>query len=141
MSRNYFIKPVSSSDDQLPKRWLEQRSDLLRSVGSPTKPSSISTGDLLLYYSAGDQKLIGIARATKNGTDAKLGGKVGYELTVQPMLMIPDLAFAPTLSEAGIPPGKVMNKPFAQLTDDEYASAHKAIVRRTLPETARTDEP
>ena len=138
MKPGYFIKPISSADAPLPSRWLEEQPELLRSVGSPTKPSSICAGDLLVYYSAGDQKLVGIARSTQSGEDASLGGRVGYELRVQPMLMIPDTSFAPTLSDAGIERGKVMMKPFAQLTDDEYARAHREIIKRTMPSAEET---
>lgn len=60
-SPNYFLKMVGAADMPLEDRWVEQRPDLLYGVRTPRQPRAIKSGDLLVYYAAGAQKLIAIS--------------------------------------------------------------------------------
>ena len=70
MARRYFLKAIGASNWPLSEHWLEDRPELLRSVRNPKRPQAISTGDRLVYYATGHQKLIAIARATENGSES-----------------------------------------------------------------------
>src|SRR3954467_1627139 len=110
-----WLKPVGTGDAPLEDRWLEHRSDLLRHVRFPQQPSGIRSGDLLVYYAAGKQRLFAVARASQNGSDASFEmvdnkARWPYKLSVQVFVLIPDLRLAPSFDVLDIPPHSISQK-------------------------------
>src|SRR4051794_39515008 len=106
--RSYFLKMVGAADWPLEDRWIDQRSELLYGVRTPRQPQAIRTGDLLVYYAAGAQKLFAIARATQDGSNVPMAPEVGegrwpYRIPVQMYLAIPTLTLAPSWSVLRLP--------------------------------------
>ena len=136
MARRYFLKAIGASNWPLSEHWLEDRPELLRSVRNPKRPQAISTGDRLVYYATGHQRLIAIARATENGSESEMDLAEGedrwpYVLRVQVQLAIPTLKLAPSWDVLEIPSTSIMQKPYIELTAAQYALAWQAIVERT----------
>jgi hypothetical protein len=111
---------------------------LLYGIGSPKRPVSIKKGDLLVYYAAGFQVLFAIARATIDGAEAQMEGAVAdgrwpYLIHVQMYLASPTLQLAPDWKVLGMSSSAVQQKPYVQLTDEQYRMAYDAIVERAQP--------
>ena len=136
--RSYFLKMVGAADWPLENRWIDQRADLLYGVRTPRQPQAIKSGNLLVYYAAGAQKLFAIARATQDGSNVPLVAGVGesrwpFRIPVQMYLAIPTLALAPSWSVLGLPSGTVQQKSYVQLDAARYRAAYDAIVERARP--------
>jgi hypothetical protein len=135
MAPSYFLKMVGAADWPLEDRWIDQRSDLLYGVRTPRQPQSIRSGDVLVYYAAGAQKLFAIARATQDGDNIPLTATVGegrwpYRIPVQMWLAIPALTLAPSWELLGLPSGTVQQKSYVQINAEQYRAAFEAIVAR-----------
>lgn len=136
--RSYFLKMVGADDWPLEDRWIDQRSDLLYGVGAPRRPRAIKSGDLLVYYAAGAQKLFAIARASQHGVNVPMAagpgeGRWPFRIPVQVYLAIPTLALAPSWTVLGLPRGKVQQKSYVELSAEHYRLAYDAIVERARP--------
>jgi hypothetical protein len=138
MGRNYFLKVVGSADWPLEDHWVASNPELLTEVGTTRNPESIKRDDYLVYYSAGTQKIFAIVRAKGAGSSTPMGGGPGeerwpYRIQVQALLVIPQLALAPSWKVLELPSGKVQQKPYVSISASKYAVAHSAIVERTNP--------
>ena len=136
--RSYFLKMVGAADWPLEDRWIDQRSDLLYGVRTPRQPQAIKSGDLLVYYAAGAQKLFAIARATQDGANVPMAAAPGegrwpFRIPIQMYLAIPTLALAPSWSVLGLPSTKVQQKSYFELSSEHYRIAYEAIVERARP--------
>jgi len=136
--RSYFLKMVGAADWPLEDRWMEQRPDLLYGVRTPKQPQAIKSGDLLVYYAAGAQKLFAIAKASQNGDNVPMEASPGearwpFRIPVQMYLAIPTLALAPSWSVLELPSGTVQQKSYVQLNEQRYQAAYEAIVARARP--------
>ena len=137
-SRSYFLKMVGAADWPLENRWIDQRIDLLYGVRTPRRPQAISSGDLLVYYAAGAQKLFAIARATQDGENVPMAGDAEegrwpFRIPVQMYIAIPTLALAPSWSVLELPSSTVQQKSYVQLNAAQYRAAYDAIVERARP--------
>lgn len=136
MSRNYFLKMVGAADCPLDDHWIESRPELLREVGTTKRPVGIGRDDYLVYYSAVSQKLFAIVRAKGAGSEAPIGGGPGegrwpYRLQVQALLVIPQLALAPSWTVLDLPKSKVQQKSYVSISATKYATAREAMIERT----------
>lgn len=136
--RNYFLKMVGAADWPIEDRWIDQRADLLYGVRTPRQPEAIKSGDLLVYYAAGAQKLFAIARVSQDGSNVPMSAEAGeqrwpFRIPVQMYLAIPTLAIAPHWSVLGLPSATVQQKSYVQLTAGQYEAAFDAIVGRARP--------
>lgn len=134
--RKYFLKPIGSSDWLLDDDWITARPELLKEIRSPHKPSSIGRGDILVLYATGKQKIFGIARSTIDGADAELRAtkeesRWPYVISVQMLLVIPQLPLAPDWSVMGIESQTIMQKPYVEISRTSYQAAWKALTDRT----------
>ena len=91
-----------------------------------------------MYYATGYQVIFAIARATIEGADAPMEGRVAdgrwpYLIHVQMLLAIPTLQLAPNWRALGLSSGTVQQKPYVQLTDEQYRIAYEAITARARP--------
>lgn len=134
----YFLKMVGAANDPLHDRWVEEHSKLLTEVRTPKVPRAIGSGDLLVYYASGEQRLIAIARSTIDGDNAPMEMGPGeerwpYLIRVQVLLLIPTLGLAPKWDVLGIAPSSIQQQSYIEITAATYAKAWEAIVERTSP--------
>ena len=135
MARSYFLKMVGAADRPLEDRWIDQRPDLLYGVRAPRRPQSIHSGDLLVYYAAGLQRLFAIARATQDGSNVPIVPEPGeerwpYRIPVQMWLAVPTLKLAPSWEVLGLPSTSVQQKSYVEIGRQRYEAAFGAIVER-----------
>jgi hypothetical protein len=65
---NYWLKPIHARPGQpVSKDWLTENPWLLSLVGSAWPMRSIRAGDYVIYYAAGHQKIVAVARVTQDG--------------------------------------------------------------------------
>jgi hypothetical protein len=135
--RDAWLKPVGTGDDPLPDAWLPERPDLLTHVRFPERPGSIRSGDLLIYYAAGKQRLFAVARSTLAGAECPMEldtqqPRWPYRLPVQVLLAVPNLRLAPTYEVLEKSPHAVTQKPHISLEDAEYERFFVALTNRIL---------
>jgi len=130
--KNRWLKSVGSAEDPMALDWFESAPQELETIHFSKNPSGISVGDLLVYYAAGHQKLLGIVAVfMKPEFDAQLK-RWQHHCPVRPKLMIRDIDRAPDLDILNVP-GKrdfrksVMQMDYAVLEDTEYERALAAI--------------
>ena len=128
---NRWLAAVGSSEDPLATDWIVKRPDLLTRwpILGGRNPKQMTRGDLLVYYAASHQKLIGIARASGDPSSAE--GVV----PVQVLLAIPQLQLAPESNwdALGLQSAAIKGWRAIHLTDGGYKWAWEALVARTKP--------
>lgn len=134
----YFLKMVGAADDPLAERWAEAHPKLLSEVRTPKVPRAIHSGDLLVYYASGHQRLIAIARSTIEGAQALDVAEPGeerwpYVVPVQVLLLIPTITLAPDWEVLGMSSSSIQQQSYVEIKAGTYAKAWEAIVKRTKP--------
>lgn len=131
-SKNRWLKSVGSDEDPMALDWFESAPQELETIHFSRTPSGISVGDLLVYYAAGHQKLLGIVEVfMKPEFDARLK-RWQHHCPVRVKIMIKDIERAPHLDVLNVPGGKdfrktVMQMDKAILEDAEFERALSAI--------------
>lgn len=136
MSQRFWLKMIGAADRPLADQWVKERPELLSGVRTTKVPRSIGRGDLLVYYSAGSQRLFAIARSTIEGEQAEMvldrkEDRWPYVIPVQVLLLIPALPRAPDWRVLNMPSATVQQKSYVELSRPQYALAWEAIVERT----------
>jgi hypothetical protein len=100
---------IGTGESPLPSDWLDARPDVLEFVGFPDKGRpSVEEFDFLAVYLAGHQKVVATLYADSDPYfDAKRiksrpAGRWPWIVDVKPLLVVPDVDFAPHISELGI---------------------------------------
>ena len=131
-SKDRWLKSVGSAEDPMALDWFESAPDERTMIRFSKNPTGISVGDLLVYYAAGHQRLLGIVEVfMKPAFDAQLK-HWQHHAPVREKIMIKDIDRAPHLDVLNVPGGKdfrktVMQMDYAILEDAEYERALNAI--------------
>jgi hypothetical protein len=130
-----WLKAIGTGEDRVPDAWVEKRPDFLRHVRFPETPSGIRSGDILLYYASGHQRLCAIAKASMDGEDCPFELAIGqdqwpYNLPVQVIIAIPTISLSLPYAILGLPPQAVMRMTHRRLADTEYQKALDALLAR-----------
>ena len=131
--REAWLKPVSTSDDPLPDRWIKKHEDLLSAVRFKDKTSGIGRGDYILYYAPGPwKKLFALCTAKEAGEAAAHENQPGpnrwpWKLSVQPLIVFPELRRALNLAVLKKESKALMKADHLILTDQEYQRFRRAL--------------
>jgi hypothetical protein len=132
LEKKRWLKSIGSADDPLDPNWVDNAPQELTVVHYSKDPVGIGTGDLLVYYAAVHQKLVGIVEVFQKAEfDARL--KRWQHLTpVRARLIIKDMDRAPSIDVMNVDGKRPFRKTvqqldYAVLTDDEYQRALDAL--------------
>lgn len=130
---NYWLKSIGSSDDELEKFWLQQRSDLLEQIrfAKTKRPSGVARNDRLVLYAAGWECFFGAAIVTSDEPREDHGEqRWPWVLDVAVPLVVPRLDLAPHLSEMDVATTSVRQQSHIALTSAQFEKAIEALVGR-----------
>lgn len=128
-----WLKSVGSAEDRLDEGWQEERRYLLESVWFPKHPRSIRSGDLLVYYAAGRGRLPAVVEVAADEVQEsrdhpRYSKRWPWKMEVRPLLVVPRLADAPSLTAVGIDPLRVRRQSHILLDADELQAVRLAFV-------------
>jgi hypothetical protein len=130
--RIYWLKSVGSSDDQQADDWMETDPQELTQVHFPEKGKpSVRTGDYLVYYASGHQRILGIVEV--NGRPTKDSGEKRWpwRCPVRPHLVINGIARSPLLNSMNGPERdfhrSVNQQSHIEITEEQYERALQAL--------------
>lgn len=131
-----WLKSVGSADDPLLDDWLDGRSYLLRSVWFPKHPRSIRAGDLLVYYAAGHLRVPAVVEVESDEVfeardHPRYSERWPWRMEVKPLVVVPRVSDAPTLSAMRIDHLRVRQQSHILLTTEELAEFRTALVPAT----------
>ncbi len=98
-TKQAWLKMVGTGENPFPDNWLTERPELLTEVRFTQQPTGINSGDPLLYYAAGKQRLFALARASESGTSVQYAPtpttkRWPYRMRVQVIIAIPTMPLA-----------------------------------------------
>ena len=122
----FWLKGLGHARRPLPARWLEDGSPRsLRRTGFPRRPR-IEPGDRLVYYASVWQRVFAIAEAVQEPARTE-HPRWPWTITVEPLLVIPDLELAPPVEAIGVFPRSMSQQSHIRLTADQYERAVEAL--------------
>ena len=129
-SHSRWLKSVGSADDPMAADWFEAPPPAI--VHFAKKPASVRVGDLLVYYAAVHQKLLGIVEVFGPPKLDPTRERWAHFCEIRPRLVIRDLERAPSIDVLDAPESRdfrkvVQRMDYVVLSDDEYERALGAI--------------
>lgn len=134
--REHFLKTVGTARSRPPERWLEEGWDrVLRRGGFPRRPR-VDTGDRLVLYAAGWQRLFGVVEVTgppvEGHPDSADAARWPWSVPVEPLLVVPVLDAAPPVQACGVTPRSMSQQSHVRITPEQYDRAVSALASVAL---------
>jgi EVE domain len=131
----YWLKALGTSENHLRQKWLTVRAhrDALEGFACPKdRRPSFGRGDRVVYYAAGWQKIFAVVEVTKEAVDdpdwkSWQGDRWTWVVKVQPLLVVPDLKFAPHVGMAAVNTLSLRNKSHIKLSPEQFWHALMSI--------------
>ena len=127
----YFLKTVGHAGRRAPDRWIEEGWDrVLRRGGFPRRPR-IATGDRLVLYAAGWQRIFGVVEVLgepeERHPDSADPARWPWSVPVEPLLVVPALDAAPPVQACGVAARSMSQQSHVRLTPEHYDLAVGAL--------------
>jgi len=134
---SYWLCPRGTSERPFPKDWFDRsdwRHENTHGYGTGRRGTpKLLPGDQIVWYAVGHQVMYGLAEVLEEPLDKivrEWQSDQGWNWFVKTRttLVIPDLERAPSLKQAGLPPGSVRS--YRSLTKDRHAKC--ALLIRSI---------
>ena len=138
-TRSYWLCPRGTSQEPLPEDWFEQagwRRENTHGYGTGRRGTpKLVPGDQIVWYAISHRVMYGLAEVLEEPLDKivrpwQKDEGWNWFIKTRTSLVIPDLSRAPTLQQAGLPPGSVRS--YRSLTEDSFAKC--ALLIRNIGE-------
>jgi hypothetical protein len=133
-----WLKMIGAADNRLENEWLRDRYDLAERVRFPRnkRPSGVSSGDRLVLYAAGWERIYGVAIVQSD--EVRFEPRTDEErwpwvLDVVTPVAVPRLDDAPTRQDLGVASTSVRQQSHIHLTDAEYERALELLLDPVKP--------
>jgi hypothetical protein len=132
MERVYWLKSVGSKDDLQADDWPDSAPQELSYVHFPEKGKpSVTTGDYLVYYASGRERIIGIAEVYSQPTKDSGETRWPWRCEVRPHIIINRIQRCPSLDEMSGPEREfrlsVRQQSHVQISEVQFLRARKAL--------------
>ena len=130
-----WLKAIGHARGPMPERWLEEDGwrGILRRTGFPRRPR-MQEGDRLVYYASVHRKVFAVVEVVEEPRDdVSTSSRWPWTVAVAPLLVVPDLADAPPVEAAGVPPRSMSQQSHIRLDEDRYRRAVEALAGLALP--------
>jgi hypothetical protein len=129
-----YLKPLGATGWRIEPEWTVHNADILTGADYPFEPRSIGPGTLLVLYATGHQVIFGISEVTSRPYPANRHPRWPWRCDHRVRLAVPQLHDAPHLSTLNVAGRRdllrsVRQRPFVELSRDEYGNALDALVR------------
>jgi hypothetical protein len=126
-----WLKALGTSRQPLAALWMEDRPELVKEIRFPPRTPTLETGDKVLYYASGWQRIFAAGQLTTNPKRVHAPGYEDYPWVarVRLHLLVPDLALAPDFRRADIRSTSVRSKSHIRLTESQYRKGVAELAR------------
>ena len=121
-----WLKAVGHARGPLPARWIEEgRTSVLRESGFPRRPR-VSEDDRLVHYASVWRRIFGVVVAVGDAYRVE-HPRWPWRIAVEPLLVVPDLDFAPPVEAIGVAARSMSQQSHIRLESVHYSRAVEAL--------------
>jgi hypothetical protein len=122
----HWLKAVGHARGPLPARWIEEgRTGVLREGGFPRRPR-VSDDDRLVLYASVWRRVFGVVAAVGEPYQVE-HPRWPWRIAVEPMLVVPDLDFAPPVESIGVAARSMSQQSHIRLEALQYRHAVEVL--------------
>lgn len=122
----YWLKPIGHAKGKLKPDWIETRPQVLRRTGFPRRPR-VEPGDRFIYYASVWKVVFAAVEVQTEPEQTDPGGRWPWTVTVDPLLVIPNLEHAPPVEAIGVPARSTSQQSHIRISAEIYARAVDVI--------------
>jgi hypothetical protein len=122
----HWLKPIGHARGKLTADWFQTAPRVLARTGFPRRPR-VEPGDRFVYYASVWKVVFGLVEVLTEPEQTDPGGRWPWTVTVDPLLVIPNLEHAPPVEAIGVPARSTSQQSHIRISEEIYARAVDVI--------------